>query len=107
MAPAGVVVDLGPGISRPSEHLQGVRAVGAMHQSSGRFARYLNPLLWFYQPGEAPVAYRSAPANSNHTQGSSPTIHASCPGGITAACPALASASVPSSIKTFVRPEST
>src|SRR3712207_9533976 len=44
---------------------------------------FLNRPLWFYLPGGAPRACRSAPASSSHTQGSSPTNHASCPGGIT------------------------
>src|SRR5262249_349536 len=39
--------------------------------------------------------------------GSSPTVHASCPGGIEPTSPGPSSASDPSSIRTTIRPERT
>ena len=55
------------------------------------------------------VAYRFAYSlispKSTHTHGSAPTVSASWPGGMAAASPAPISASVPSSMKILIRPE--
>jgi hypothetical protein len=51
------------------------------------------------------LAYVSIPVKSTWTQGSSPTTQASCPGGITTTSPGPTSFSVPSSIRTTMRPE--
>jgi hypothetical protein len=43
----------------------------------------------------SPLAYSSAPEKSSHTQASSPSIQASCPGGMVPASPGPNSCSVP------------
>src|SRR6266436_4082905 len=52
------------------------------------------------------LAYRASP-KSMLINGSSPTTHASCPGGIDPTSPGPNSASEPSSIRTTIRPEMT
>jgi len=56
------------------------------------------------QPG---LAYDAMPAKSSRTQGWSPTVQASCPGGIETTSPGPRSTSAPSSITTRWYPEIT
>ena len=54
-----------------------------------------------------PCAYPFSPPKSTITQASSPTVQASCPGGMLNASPGLYSCSEPSSMRTVIRPDRT
>ena len=51
------------------------------------------------------LAYSANPCQSMTTHGSSPTVHAACPGAMIAKSPGPYSISSPSSITTFIRPD--